>query len=568
MTTLASRALSRRSPKAPPLDGVAHPVLQRVLSHRGLVERERDLGLAGLLSWRELKGIDAAAACLADALAAQQRILIVGDYDADGATGVALAVSALREMGAQAVDYLVPDRIKLGYGLSPALAELALSRTPDVVVTVDNGISSVAGVARLREAGVAVVVTDHHLPGDTLPAATAIVNPNQPGDGFASKALAGVGVMFYVLAALRHELQARDYFTQRGLQAPNLAAHLDLVALGTVADLVALDGNNRRLVEQGLLRMRAGCARPGLAALIEVSGRKAAELQASDLGFALGPRINAAGRLDHMDQGIACLLAPSLTQARPLAQGLDQINQQRRAMQIEMQDDAIARVEVEDSDAVALCLHDAGWHEGVVGLIASQVKERFHRPVIAFADAAEGMLKGSGRSISGFHLRDALALLDARHPGLIDKFGGHAMAAGLSIRKADLKVFSQAFVAVCDETIDRALLEAVWLSDGELDAATLSLDTVTALRQAGPWGQGFEDPLFDNVFEVRGQRVVGSGHLKLRLGLPDTTQTWDAIAFGVDERVQAQQTRLVYQLDINDYFDPPSVQLIVRGQVA
>ena len=568
MTALASRKLSRRSARAPALNAVAHPVLRRVLSHRGLVENELDLSLAGLLPWRELKGIDQAAACLADALCAQQHILIVGDYDADGATGVALAVSVLRELGARKVDYLVPDRVKLGYGLSPALAELALTLSPDVVVTVDNGISSVTGVARLREAGVAVVVTDHHLPGESLPQANAIVNPNQPGDAFASKALAGVGVMFYVLAALRHELTTRDYFDKQALTPPNLAAHLDLVALGTVADLVPLDGNNRRLVEQGLMRIRGGRARPGLAALIEVSGRKARELQASDMGFALGPRINAAGRLEHMNQGIACLLATSMSEARPLAAQLDQINQQRRAMQADMQDSAIAQVAVQATDEPALCLHDSSWHEGVVGLIASQVKERFHRPVIAFANAADQQLKGSGRSIAGFHLRDALALLDARHPGLIEKFGGHAMAAGLSIRDSDLQRFSQAFVQICAEILDPALLQASWLSDGELDAESLSLTTVNALRDAGPWGQGFDDPLFDNEFEIRGQRLVGSGHLKLRLALPGCEQIWDAIAFGVDERLEEARVRLVYQLDINDYYDPPSVQLIVRGRAA
>ncbi len=566
MTALASRTLSRRSARAPALSAVANPVLRRVLSHRGLVENERDLSLVGLLPWRDLKGVEQAATWLADALVAQQAILIVGDYDADGATGVALGVSVLRELGANQVDYLVPDRVKLGYGLSPALAELVLERKPDVVITVDNGISSIEGVARLRKAGVAVVVTDHHLPGQTLPQANAIVNPNQPGDSFASKALAGVGVMFYVLAALRHELSERGYFEQRGLAPPNLASHLDLVALGTVADLVALDGNNRRLVEQGLKRIRAGRARPGLAALVEVSGRKAADLQASDLGFALGPRINAAGRLEHMNQGIACLLAPSLAEARLLAAQLDQINQQRRAMQADMQDSAIAQVEIQASDEPALCLHDSSWHEGVVGLIASQVKERFHRPVIAFANAADNQLKGSGRSIAGFHLRDALALLDARHPGLIEKFGGHAMAAGLSIGNHDLQRFSQAFVEVCSEILDPALLQACWMSDGELDAQSLSLATVSALRDAGPWGQGFDDPLFDNEFEIRGQRLVGSGHLKLRVGLPGLEQTWDAIAFGVDERLEEARVRLVYQLDINDYYEPPSVQLIVRGR--
>ncbi len=563
MPGLTERPLRRRQPLAPPRDDIAHPVLRRVLAHRGLGAQGLDHALSDLLPWSGLKGITAAAEQLHQALEAGSRILIVGDYDADGATGVALAISALRDFGAERVDYLVPDRVRYGYGLSAPLAELALQRRPELVITVDNGISSIDGIARLHDAGVPVVVTDHHLPGEALPAAAAIVNPNQPGDGFASKALAGVGVMFYLLLALR---QRRH---DAGHSVPNMAQYLDLVALGTVADLVPLDTNNRILVEQGLRRMRAGLARPGIQALVDVSRRVPAELQASDLGFALGPRVNAAGRLEHMDRGIACLLAPDISAARPLAAELDEINRSRRALQGEMQEMALDQVltAVDPAQSSALCLYDKRWHEGVVGLVASRLKEQFHRPALAFARAADGSLKGSGRSIPGFHLRDALALLDARHPGLIAKFGGHAMAAGLSIAARDFERLEQAFAAICAERIRSELLQPQWSSDGELAAEDFTADTVLALRGGGPWGQAWEEPQFDNAFAVLEERIVGSGHLKLKLSLPGDRRPIDAIAFGVDEPLGRPQARLVYQLQLDDYYAPPRPQLIVRGLV-
>ena len=559
--------MRRREPRAEPLAQIAHPLLRRVLSHRGLREAALDYPLGGLLPWQDLRGIEAAVELLETAVCAQRRILIVGDYDADGATGVALAISVLREFGATRVDYLVPDRVRYGYGLSAPLAELVRAEEPDLVVTVDNGISSIEGITALKAAGIKVLVTDHHLPGEALPPADAIVNPNQPGDGFASKALAGVGVMFYLLLALRRRLIDSGYFSAGS--APNMAAHLDLVALGTVADLVALDFNNRTLVEQGLKRMRAGLARPAIQALIEISGRAPADLQASDLGFALGPRINAAGRLEHMDRGIACLLAPDLAAARPLALELDAINKSRRALQADMQDMAIEQILARaDASAPALCVFDAQWHEGVVGLIASQLKERFYRPSVAFARAADGTLKASARSIPGFHLRDALALLDAREPGLLLKFGGHAMAAGLSLRGDALGRFQRGFTAICEELLTDELLSAEWLSDGELAPTDFQLAAIEALKAGGPWGQGWEAPVFDNEFQIIEQRIVGQGHLKLRLGLDGVVSPLDAIAFGVDEPLSEGRVHLVYELDANDYYSPPRPQLIVRGAVS
>lgn len=540
-------------------------MLQRVLAQRGVASDE-PLQMADLLHWRGLKDIDQAASLLADALAADWRILVVGDFDADGATGVTVALGGLRALGARQVDFLVPDRVRLGYGLSPALAELALARRPELLITVDNGISSVAGVASLRAAGVRVIVTDHHLPGEVLPAADAIVNPNQPGDLFGSKNLAGVGVMFYLLAALRAELQHRKQMPD---PAPKLADLLDLVALGTVADLVPLDANNRILVAAGLARIQAGRARPGIQALLEVAGRKPERVDASTLGFALGPRINAAGRLEHMDQGIACLLAPDLATARPLAQQLDAINQARRERQDEMQLAALDQLtQRAASGAASICVQAPDWHEGIVGLVASRLKEQVHRPAVAFAPAGEGGLKGSARSIAGFHLRDALALVDARHPGLIQKFGGHAMAAGLSLASEDFTRFEQAFEAVCADRLTAEMTTAVWQSDGALAVADLQPATARALAAGGPWGQAFEEPLFDDEFELLEQRLVGSGHLKLRLRPPGSGVTLDAIAFGVDTPLPDGSLRLVYQLALNDYFEPPRLQLIIRGAAA
>ena len=519
--------------------------------------------LADLLHWRDLKDIDAAAALLMDALAADWRILIVGDFDADGATGVAVGVSGLKMLGARQVDYLVPDRVVYGYGLSPALAQLALQRQPQLLITVDNGISSLEGVAAMRAAGVRVIVTDHHLPGAALPAADAIVNPNQPGDTFASKNLAGVGVMFYLLAALRSRLAETGALPR---DAPKLSSLLDLVALGTVADLVPLDANNRILVAAGLARMQAGRARPGIRALLAVAGREPRRIAASALGFALGPRINAAGRLEHMDRGIECLLAPDMARAQPLAEELDAINRQRREMQDDMQLAALEQLAGRlDASAAGLCVQADDWHEGIVGLIASRLKEEHHRPAVAFAPTADGQLKGSARSVPGFHLRDALALIDARHPGLIEKFGGHAMAAGLSLARDNFAPFAAAFESVCAAGLSEEMKTALWLSDGALAAGEISAANAQLLAAGGPWGQGFEEPQFDNEFEVVSQRIVGSGHLKLRLRAAGAEAVLDAIAFGVSQTLPPGPQRLVYQLDLNDYYDPPGLQLIVRG---
>ncbi len=493
-----------------------NPVLRRVYAARGIVPAELSMELGDLLPPSGLLGIDAAATQLADAIGQSASIVIAGDYDADGATGTALAVLGLRALGAAQVHYVVPDRFRMGYGLSPALAELAAGTGATVLVTVDNGIASVEGVARAQQLGLRVIVTDHHLPGPALPAADAIVNPNQPGCTFASKALAGVGTLFYVLLAVRAELRRRNHFAQR--TEPNLSDFLDLVALGTVADLVKLDRNNRILVEQGLRRIRAGRARPGLLVLLRSAGRDATRCSASDLGFALGPRINAAGRLDDMRMGIECLLAADEASAQPLAQSLDHLNRERREVQDQMQMDALELVD--GAGSVGLCLFHPDWHEGVVGLVASKVKEERHLPVIAFARAQQANeLKGSGRSIAGLHLRDALAAIAARHPGLIARFGGHAMAAGLSLDAARLDEFAAAFDEVCSTQLDEAALQRVIETDGPLAADELTVETAVALEHAGPWGQGFAEPLFEGRFEVQQSRLVGSGadHVKYTL---------------------------------------------------
>ncbi len=555
------RAVGSTARLAPDL----HPVLRRVYANRGVADsRALNLDLGQLLPGSGLAGLREAAGRLAAAVMAQSRILIAGDFDADGATGTALAVAGLRALGAKQVDFLVPDRFRLGYGLSPELANLAIARNPQLLITVDNGISSLAGVAALRAAGVAVIVTDHHLPGDQLPAADAIVNPNQPGDRFASKALAGVGVMFYLLAATRSALRARGWFADRA--PPNLADFLDLVALGTVADMVPLDRNNRILVEQGLRRIRAGRARPGIAALISVSGRDPARIGASDLGFALGPRLNAAGRLEHMEQGIHCLLAADVDVAMPLATELDRINRQRRELQTQMQDEAVSGLLEELSEQQhGLVLFQPHWHEGIVGLVASRVKERFHRPTIAFAPSGQGGLKGSGRSIAGFHLRDALALLVAENPGLVEKFGGHAMAVGLSLPTDHLAEFTSVFDAIAERLLAGYELDSVVLSDGSLAPAELSLNTAQALWSGGPWGQGFPEPCFDDRFRIVSQRIVGQGHLKLQLACPGADAVYDAMAFGREQRLAGDCAQLAYRLVMDEFRGRERLQLMIEA---
>ncbi|TXH89660.1 MAG: single-stranded-DNA-specific exonuclease RecJ [Pseudomonas sp.] len=550
--------------------GQLPPLLTRLYAARGVrCAEELDKGLARLIPYQRLKGIDAAVELLVEALQQRQRILIVGDFDADGATASSVGVLGLRMLGAAHVDYLVPNRFEYGYGLTPEIVAVALQRQPDLLITVDNGISSVDGVAVARAAGLKVLVTDHHLPGPQLPAADAIVNPNQPGCEFPSKALAGVGVIFYVLLALRARLRELDWFARRGQVEPNLGELLDLVALGSVADVVPLDANNRILVHQGLARIRAGRARPGLKAILEVAGKRAERIGSTDLGFILGPRLNAAGRLDDMSLGIECLLCDDEALVRDMAQQLDELNRDRKAIEQGMQREALAQLRdlsLEDMP-FGLCLFEPDWHQGVIGILASRLKERYHRPAIAFADAGDGQLKGSARSVPGLHVRDALDAVAARHPGLISKFGGHAMAAGLSLPQEHYAAFAAAFDAEVRRQLSEDDLTGRLLSDGQLGAEEFHLELARALRQAGPWGQHFPEPLFHGVFQIISQRVVGDKHLKLVLKTECGSQTLDGIAFNVDRELwpnpNVRWVELAYKLDVNEYQGRESVQLLV-----
>lgn len=548
------------------------PLLQRLYASRGLTSPEQLNLQANALHKPVFRGMSEAVRLLAEALEQQRSILIVGDFDCDGATSSALMVHGLRAMGAQRVDYLVPNRFDYGYGLSPQVVEEAVALGAELLITVDNGISSISGVAAAKAAGMQVIVTDHHLPGDETPEADAIVNPNQHGCEFPSKNLAGVGVAFYLLLALRSALSEQGWFEQQGIRPPNMADYLDLVALGTVADVVALDGNNRVLVHQGLQRMRAGRLRPGIQALIDISGRNQQRLVASDLGFALGPRLNAVGRLDDMSMGVACLLSDNLDEARKLAALMDELNRERKAIEASMQQEALAslaRVRLGDGELPAgLVLHQDDWHQGVVGLVASRIKERYFRPVIAFAEAGEDELKGSGRSIPGVHLRDLLEAINSRHPGLITKFGGHAMAAGLSLTKAALAPFKDAFERMVDDWVSPELLAGDILTDGELAVHELTLELAEQLRFAGPWGQAFPEPLFDGEFRIIQQRLVGEKHLKLVLSPDEGHTVIDAIAFNVDLAIwpnaAIQQVELVYKLDVNEWKGRRQLQLLVE----
>lgn len=535
-----------------------HPVVRRVYAARGVrAAGECDYDLARLLPPDTLLGLDPAADLVAQAVGDGRRICIAGDYDADGATSTALLIRGLRALGTTQVDHVIPDRFTMGYGLSEALADHAAERGAEVLITVDSGIASIAGVAHARARGMTVIVTDHHLPGERLPDADAIVNPNLPGDGFPSKHLAGVGVAFYLLAALRKRL---------GRERLRLAELLDLVALGTVADVVPLDHNNRVLVAQGLARIRAGRACAGVRALLQVAGRAPEHADAATLGFIVGPRLNAAGRLESMTQGVACLLCDDDAEALQYAAELDALNRSRRDIQQDMIDGADAAQVL--PDAVGLCLYDAAWHEGVVGLVASHARQTAHRPAVAFAPSAGGgPLKGSARSIPGLHIRDAIAAVAARAPGLIDKFGGHAMAAGLSLPAEHLSDFAAAFDAVCRERLGEAQLQERIDSDGALEPAELTLETARALRAAGPWGQGFAEPMFDGVFRVHESRVVGERHARYRLAPEDGAPVTTAIDFGGAERMAAPSARvqLAYQLDINHWQDRESLQLLIRA---
>jgi single-stranded-DNA-specific exonuclease len=556
------------------LDAVAHdlppdlhPVLQRLYLTRRLTSAaELARGLDRLEPPQGLLGIDAAVTLLEDALRYVRRILIVADFDADGATSCALAVRALRTLGAARVDYVVPNRFEYGYGLTPEIVAVAAEHRPELLITVDNGISSLDGVAAARARGMRVLITDHHLPGAVLPAADAIVNPNQPGDRFASKHLAGVGVIFYVMLALRARLRERGWFDERNVAEPNLAQWLDLVALGTVADVVPLDRNNRILVAQGLARINRGQACAGIRALLAVAGRAPGHLSATDLGFVLGPRLNAAGRLTDMSLGIACLLSDDPAAAQEMAGRLDRLNRERRAIEAGMQAQALGLLDALHLDGElprGLCLYDPAWHQGVIGILAARIKERVHRPVIAFAPAGDGSLKGSARSVPGVHVRDVLDAVAARHPALLQKFGGHAMAAGLSLDADKLPAFSAAFADEVGRHLGAEALHGQLTSDGELAAGDLDLGLAELLRTAGPWGQGFPEPLFDGEFEVLAARVVGDKHLKLQLRHPEG-RTLDAIAFNqaTGRELCGRRVRVAYRLDVNEYQGARAVQLV------
>lgn len=549
-----------------------HPVLRRIYLGREVYDSQQtENALKHLLPFTQLKDIGKAVTLLVEALTMQQRILIIGDYDADGATSCALAVKVLRAMGAKNVAYLVPNRFEYGYGLTPEIVEVAKTKHPDLIITVDNGISSIEGVRTAKAANIRVIITDHHLPGLILPGADAIVNPNQIDDTFPSKHLAGVGVIFYVMLALRAQLRTQGWFEQPGRDEPNLAEYLDLVALGTVADVVKLDHNNRIMVAQGLARMRAGQACAGIRALLQVAGREPAKVTSSDLGFFLGPRLNAAGRLDDMSIGIECLLANDEPAALEKARMLDNFNRERRQIEQTMRAQADAQLTflIEQGDDTglpsAICLYDPNFHEGVIGILAGRIKDQTHRPVIVFASSGNDRLKGSARSIPGLHIRDALDRLATSHPTLLSKFGGHAMAAGLTIRKADYAAFHDAFLQVVNELLDDDSLQRVLHSDGILGKQDLNLKLAETLRNAGPWGQGFPEPQFDGTFELIQRRIVGGHHLKMVVRVGNTYL--DAIAFRTTDQdwpEQVQQVRLVYRLDINEFNGARSAQLLAE----
>ena len=547
------------------------PLLKQLYARRGVTEDNCDLLLSKLLRPETMKGLAEAAIVIADAIAAQRSILIVGDFDADGATSTSVSMLALKMMGAQNIDYLIPNRFDYGYGLSPEIVAVAYSKNADVLITVDNGISSIEGVAAAKLLGMTVVVTDHHLPGNTLPNADVIVNPNQPGCQFASKSIAGVGVAFYLMSALRAELRQRNWYQLQHIVEPNLGSLLDIVALGTVADVVSLDTNNRILVNAGLQRVRSGRCRVGITTLLEVAKRSPEKMVAADFGFAVGPRLNAAGRLDEMALGVEILLCEDIMLARRMAAELDGLNQERRELETGMQQEALkslSKVSLnEDHLPWGIAIFQDDWHQGVIGILASRIKDRYHRPVIAFADAGDGTIKGSARSIKGLHMRDVLERINSLYPGMITKFGGHAMAAGLSLKADVFELFTQAFDDAVREVLDYEQLTGELLSDGELPSDLMTLDMAFLLRNAGPWGQSFEEPLFDGMFNVVQQRIVGEKHLKLLLETQCGSTMLDAIAFNVDLAIWPDATikhaRVVYKLDVNEFRGNQTVQLMV-----
>lgn len=552
-------------------------VLKRIYASRGIVDASQlDKQLQTLLPFDTLKGISEACARLEKALRGQERILIIGDFDADGATSTAVAITALRMMGAKTVEYLVPNRFEFGYGLTPAIVDVAAKWQPHLIITVDNGIASFEGVDRANELGIDVLITDHHLPAETVPNACAIVNPNQDGCAFASKSIAGVGVIFYVMLALRRHLTNTHWFSDMNIPEPNMASFLDLVALGTVADVVGLDQNNRIMVNQGMARIRKGYCRPGIKALIEIAGRECSRLRESDLGFAIAPRLNAAGRLDDMALGIECLITHDEQQARNYCQQLDELNQERKQIELEMKEQALLALDKLSFNAdknhhlpIALCLHDKTWHQGVIGILAGRIKERYHRPVIAFALVNDNELKGSARSVPDLNIRDVLAAIDKDHPELITKFGGHAMAAGLSIHPDALEPFRKALVFEVNKHLDLSQCEGELLTDGPLQPVEFALETAQLIQQAGPWGQQFAEPVFDNVFEILEQRLVGQNHLKMTLVPTQGGIQVDAIAFNVDLKIwpnhRAKYIHAAYKLDINFFQGRTRLQLLIQA---
>jgi single-stranded-DNA-specific exonuclease len=566
--------IKRRPPQTDShLPATLHPVLKQIYATRGITAASQlDRAAKSLLHYRQLSGIEQAVTILAHSLANNKRIIIVGDFDADGATSTALCMLALGMMGSKNHSYLVPNRFNFGYGLSPEIVEVAKEQGAEVILTVDSGIACLPGVDKAKALGITVVITDHHLAGPTLPNADAIVNPNQPDCDFMSKNLAGVGVAFYLMLALRAHLRENYWFEQQNLAVPNLADLLDIVALGTVADVVQLDENNRILVHQGLLRIRSEKCRPGIQALIEVAGRDGRKMGASDLGFVLGPRLNAAGRLDDMSMGIECLLTSSDTKARQIAVELDSLNTERREIESSMQQEAIKALEsvqlTEDNLPHGLVLYQSDFHQGVIGILAGRIKEKYFRPTVAFAHHDEHTLKGSARSIPGLHIRDLLEELSTRYPGVITKFGGHAMAAGLTLPAEKLAEFRQHFDQLAKVYLDGKPLAGECVSDGELAASELSIAFAKLLKDGGPWGQGFVEPMFDGEFALLEQRIVGHKHLKMMVKHPSGLLI-DAIAFNVDTNIwpnsACNQVSLAYKLDINEFRNRTSLQLLVEG---
>lgn len=555
-----------------------HPILKKIYQARGiLTNSDLALELKELEPPSRLLNITQAVELLCEALETEERILIVGDFDADGATSSALAVLCLRAMGCKDVDYLVPNRFEYGYGLTPEIVEVASSKNPALIMTVDNGISSNDGVALARKLGIKVLVTDHHLSGEILPDANCILNPNQENCDFPSKSLAGVGVVFYLMSALRAELRRRDWFKINNINEPNMAAYLDIVALGTVADVVPLDQNNRRMVKHGLNIVRSGRGRPGIIALLEVAGRNHQNIVASDFGFAAGPRLNAAGRLDDMSLGIECLLTESPSLARKFAQELDGLNKDRKLIEQDMQDQALKSLNSLSLDKVeemkGICLYDPGWHQGVIGILASRIKDKFHRPAIVFADSSEGadghmIIKGSARSIPGLHIRDLLDAVAVHNPDILSKFGGHAMAAGLAIRQEHFEPFVEALEKELESLLNPEILEQKLYTDGSLNEDCFNLGFANELREGGPWGQNFPEPTFTGEFIVISQRVLSEKHLKLVLAIPNSEACIDAIAFNVDEEIRsanAEKINIAYRLDVNEFRGNSSAQLMISN---